>query len=175
MVTRLKTQLICPMLLSYLQQQPSNTSSKWEINVFLQSKIQLYGSLTQEAFFHLEIKLQPSSINLNNPSCITSWAASPSAFPSPPCSYQSSHLPHFRTSLWPTENTARRTRPCDSLCRVMALAKGLCLLLKNSGGNRGTGHPKWTSPPCQYVDIQPWQILRHRANLLLILLFVFKT
>lgn len=45
------------------------------MNVVLQSKIQSYGSLTQEVFFHLQMKLQPSGISLNNQSCITSWAA----------------------------------------------------------------------------------------------------
>lgn len=108
-----------------------------------------------------------------------SWAAllysNPSAFPSPPSSYQSSLLPHFRTSLWPTENTAGGMWPCDSLCTVMALAKGLWPLLNNSGGNRGTGHPKWTSPACQYLGTQPLQIPKHTAKLHLILLFVFKT
>lgn len=97
------------------------------------------------------------------------------AFPSPSCSYWSSHLPDFTTSLWPTENTARAIGPCDSLCTVMTLAKGLCPLVNNSGGNRGTGHPKRTSPACQYLDIQSLQILEHTAKLHLILLFVFKT
>lgn len=45
------------------------------MNVFLQSKIPSYGSLTREVFFHLQTKLQPSGINLKNQSCITSWAA----------------------------------------------------------------------------------------------------
>lgn len=80
--------------------------------------MQLYGSLTQEAFFYLEMKLQPSRISLNILSYITSQPAllytTLSAFPSPLCSYQSSHLPDFRTSLWPTENTARGMQPCDS-------------------------------------------------------------
>lgn len=57
---------------------------------------------------------------------------------------------------------------------MMALAKGLCPLLNNSGGNRGTGHPKWTSPVNQYLDIQSLQILKHTAKLHLILPFVFK-
>lgn len=97
------TDLPAPCYCLYLQQLPSNTTSKWEMNVFLQSKMQLYGSLTHKHFFHLQMKLQPSGISLNILSCITSWAALLYSTPSAPCSYQSSHLPDFRTGWWPNK------------------------------------------------------------------------